>query len=151
MHNPSPLGCKVIYQINEHASFLPVQSHDYFEIFIYEQGNIAYIIEDFQIDLIPGDILIIPPNKIHRTFPINNMPQDGYKRFHVYLSNEFIDSLGTDGFNIRECFRNTYHEYGYIARFENEAFKGTSKKTDSRYKIYGSKYKKCENKRLNRV
>ncbi len=45
----------------------------------------------------------------------------------------------------------------FIHRFRDSVgispykFLGTSKKTDSRYKIYGSKYKKCENKRLNRV
>ncbi len=75
---------------------------------------------------------------------------------HIYRLNDYTEALaeshGTQNYTTAEPLERLRN---YVTEnIDSEflaSYKGTSKKTDSRYKIYGSKYKKCENKRLNRV
>ena len=42
-------------------------SHDFYELYFYVSGNVTYYIENETYYLSKGDILIIPPGKLHRT------------------------------------------------------------------------------------
>ena len=43
-----------------------MHSHDFSEVYFFLQGSATYIIEDCKYALRPGDVLIIPPNKLHQ-------------------------------------------------------------------------------------
>lgn len=53
-------------------------SHDFYEIYFFVNGNVKYYIEDETYDLTRGDVLIIPPGKLHRPVIQNDRSYDRY-------------------------------------------------------------------------
>lgn len=46
-----------------------------YEIFYMKKGSKRYIIEDSEYDLTEGDILIVPPGRVHRSVSMDDLPQ----------------------------------------------------------------------------
>lgn len=64
-------------------------SHDFYEIYFFMDGNVKYYIENESYTLKKGDILIIPPGKIHRPVIEGNTP---YERYVLWLYSHYISS-----------------------------------------------------------
>ncbi len=114
--------CSVLYKTEPYDDTLPVESHDYFEIYVYESGNIAYMVEDLHVDMYPGYVIIIPPGRMHRTFPVTSGKPNRYKRYLINISSEYIASLGGSEHDLLLQFRTAYHLHGNVARFDESAF-----------------------------
>ena len=65
--------------------------HDYYELVIFEQGDIRYICESQVYYPQPGDILLIPPGKLHMS--MLNGETTLYKRHVFYLYPDAFDTL----------------------------------------------------------
>lgn len=77
-------GDNNIEQISEHK-------HKFYELVLYIHGNIEYMVEDFTYTLQYGDIIVIPPNVIHKA---NIQTEKGaYRRYVLWLTEDFINSL----------------------------------------------------------
>ena len=54
------------FEIRYHRQFtLPtvnLHSHDFIEIYLFLNGNTSYIVENGKYELLPNDIIIIPPH-----------------------------------------------------------------------------------------
>lgn len=83
---------------------LDFHSHDYYEIYFFIDGNVTYHIEENIYELIPGDVLIIPPGEMHRPNIINT--KFSYERI--------VFSVRVDCIN--ECFNEN-------VQFANELIK----------------------------
>lgn len=57
-------------------------SHDFFEVYFFLDGNVTYYIENEVYTLEKGDILVIPPGKLHRPVIKENIP---YERCVLWL------------------------------------------------------------------
>ena len=56
--------------------------HDYIELFFYVSGDVDFILDDTYLHLHPGDVIVAPPNVLHR--PI--IKSDArYERFYIGL------------------------------------------------------------------
>lgn len=64
-------------------------SHDFFEIYFFLDGNVKYYIENEVYTLSQGDVLLIPPGKLHRPVIEGDLP---YDRYVLWLYNHFISS-----------------------------------------------------------
>ncbi len=62
--------------------------HEEFELYYMISGRCSYFIEDKSYDVLPGDIVIIPENIIHRT----RYMSDSHVRILIECSGEFIPS-----------------------------------------------------------
>lgn len=72
----------------------PVQfhSHDYYEIYFFADGNVKYYVENEDYELKKGDVLIIPPGKLHRPVIDQNLI---YERYVLWIFNSFLrDNAG---------------------------------------------------------
>ena len=67
----------------------PFHSHDFYEIYFFAGGNVTYYIENESYDLKKGDVLIIPPGKLHRPVIENNA---AYDRYVLWLYGNFVNS-----------------------------------------------------------
>jgi len=67
--------------------------NDHTEIYIFISGDAHYIIEDGSFTLKKGDVLIIPPNKIHVLRPNSRCE---YERFYLLLPNNCLDGYVND-------------------------------------------------------
>lgn len=64
-------------------------SHDFYEIYFFMDGNVKYYIENESYTLAKGDVLIIPPGKLHRPVIEGNTP---YDRYVLWIYNRYVSS-----------------------------------------------------------
>ena len=71
-------------------------SHDYYEIYFFADGNVKYYVENESYELKKGDVLIIPPGKMHRPVIEENIP---YERYVLWIYNSYLmKNSGISGF-----------------------------------------------------
>lgn len=71
-------------------------SHDYHEIYFFADGNVKYYVENESYELKKGDLLIIPPGKMHRPVIEENVP---YERYVLWIYNSYLTkNCGINGF-----------------------------------------------------
>ena len=70
--------------------------HDYFELVIFEEGDIYYICEADTYQPQQGDILLIPPGTFHMS--VIQKEETLYKRHVFYLYADALDACGCSGF-----------------------------------------------------
>ena len=66
--------------------------HDYYELVIYLEGDINYICESLTCQPEYGDVILIPPHKLHMS--AINAPSTVYKRHVFYLYPDALDAMG---------------------------------------------------------
>ena len=66
-------------------------AHDEFEILYFMNGEVQYYIEDESYTLVPGDLLLIPPGKLHRLVTVDETV--AYERMVLSLSVEYCRRL----------------------------------------------------------
>lgn len=62
-------------------------SHDYYEIYFFADGNVKYYVENESYELKKGDVLIIPPGKLHRPVIEENVQ---YERYVLWIYNSWL-------------------------------------------------------------
>lgn len=79
-----------------------MHSHDFAEIYLFLQGSASYIIEDCKYSLLPGDILIIPPGKLHQ-LDIKDSSET-YERFVLWIDARYLKHISTPRTDLQLCF-----------------------------------------------
>lgn len=79
-----------------------MHSHDFSEIYFFLQGSASYIVEDCKYSLRPGDVLLIPPNKLHQ-LDIKDSAMT-YERFVVWLNQRYLKRISTSKTDLNTCF-----------------------------------------------
>lgn len=65
-------------------------NHDFYEFYFFIDGTVTYCIEEKTYDLMSGDVLIIPPEKLHKPYVSTNLK---YKRSVLWLRREYLKSM----------------------------------------------------------
>ena len=81
-----------IYYYNDNQfSSMSDHSHDYFEFYVFLDGNVSMHINGRAFHLKPGDILLIPPETKHHAFNIEEkLP---CQRFVFWISQDYFNKL----------------------------------------------------------
>ena len=66
--------------------------HDYYELVIFEEGDVSYVCEGRMYPLTRGDIVLIPPGKFHMS--VIDRESTRYKRHVFYLYPSAFDTIG---------------------------------------------------------
>ena len=66
--------------------------HDYYELLVFVEGDVRYICESSSALPRFGDVIIIPPGKLHMS--LINSDHTRYERYVFYLYPEAFDSVG---------------------------------------------------------
>lgn len=95
-------------------------SHDFYEIYFFMDGNVKYYIENESYVLSRGNILIIPPGKLHRPVFDGDLPYERYVLwiYHPHAAectgiSRFIDAID----------RMTAEKNTRLASFQNESLR----------------------------
>ncbi len=92
-------------------------SHDYYEIYFFSDGSVKYYVENEDYELKKGDVLIIPPGKLHRPVIEGNLP---YERYVLWILNSFLmNNDGISGF-LSEIIRLTEEKNTRLVSFNDE-------------------------------
>lgn len=63
-------------------------AHDFLELYLFLDGSVTYYIEDQVYDLCPGDLLVIPPRRMHR--PVIANEHAAYERMVLWVELDYI-------------------------------------------------------------
>lgn len=96
-------------------------SHDFYEIYFFMDGNVKYYIENESYALSKGDVLIIPPVKLHR--PVIDGDQV-YERYVLWISSRYVSANKGIGCFTNEIIRMTEEKNTRLTSFEGNELRG---------------------------
>ncbi len=91
-----------------------MHSHDFFEVYFFLKGSASYIIEDCKYILRPGDVLLIPPNKLHQ-LDIKDSTET-YERYVLWIDGRYLKKISTPKSNLKTCFLKATENDAYLIR-----------------------------------
>ena len=94
---------EVFYYSDTHFRSVGNHSHDYYELYFFEEGAVSMVIDQKPFPLQTGDVIIIPPHIDHRV--LLSDPEKPYRRFVFWQSKTFLEALEARS-----------PDYGYLLR-----------------------------------
>ena len=91
-----------------------MHSHDFSEIYLFLQGSASYIIEDCKYSLLPGDLLIIPPGKLHQ-LDIKDSSET-YERYVLWIDQRYLKRISTPRTDLATCFLRAAEDSAFLIR-----------------------------------
>ncbi len=73
-------------------------SHDFYEFYFFISGDASLYIEEYAYRMKPGDVVIIPPGRMHRAFFHNT--EAYYERMFIYISRNALGDMGSKDFSL---------------------------------------------------
>lgn len=78
-------------------------AHDFLELYLFLDGSVTYYIEDQVYDLFPGDLLIIPPGRMHR--PVIANERAAYERMVLWVELDYIARIDSAAGELQAALR----------------------------------------------
>lgn len=98
----------------------PVHFHiGFYEVYLFLAGDVTYNVEYYQYQLVPGDLILIPPGVMH--WPIISDQSLHYERQFLWINQQFLHTLGQGKEALDQCFNS--EKYGYVFTLNQESFK----------------------------
>lgn len=98
-------------------------SHDFYEIYFFVDGTVTYCIEEKTFELMNGDVLIIPPGKLHKPIVTDNLR---YERSVLWLSRDYLNKLDASVPSIADEFRKMRAERNLLISLRGIELKKTN-------------------------
>ena len=95
-------GFRVFRLTDTSLQEIPFHYHDFHKIILFLGGEASYIIEGKAYPLKPRDILFVSAGEIHRPVTV---PGKSYERIVIYVSPDFLASLGQGKCDLGRCFQ----------------------------------------------
>lgn len=96
---------EVFHYLDMASRHLEAHYHDFYEIFLFQDGEVDYWIDGSLYHLQPGDLLLIRPTELHR--PVPRTDSDVYERTVLWLDRTYLSAIG-DG-QLEACFADGRH------------------------------------------
>ncbi|MGZ7441244.1 helix-turn-helix domain-containing protein [Paenibacillus sp. TH7-28] len=75
--------------------------HEAYELYLFLRGNVNFYIENSCYHLEPGDLIVIHPEEMHRSFSLD---ESEYERITINLQKSYLHQLSTPATHLSECF-----------------------------------------------
>ena len=111
---------EVFYYSDTHFRSVGSHSHDYYELYFFEEGAVTMEIGGKAYPLRPGDVIIIPPGIDHRA--ILSDPEKPYRRFVFWQSKAFLESLEARSPDYGYLLRRAEDRGRYVYHFDLPTF-----------------------------
>ena len=86
-------------------------NHDFYEFYFFVDGSVTYCIEEKTYELMSGDVLIIPPGKLHKPYVSSNLK---YERAVLWLKQDYLKSLDESENGIVKELKQLINEGRYL-------------------------------------
>ncbi|MBQ7653490.1 MAG: helix-turn-helix domain-containing protein [Clostridia bacterium] len=83
-------GCGYHHYRQDITPSVEFHSHDFYEFYFFIDGTVTYCIEEKTFELMSGDVLVIPPGRLHKPYVATNLR---YERAVLSISRESLLSL----------------------------------------------------------
>lgn len=88
--------------------------HDFFEIYLFLNGNVDYSIESRIYHLLPGDMLLISPLELHQPRIAQDTP---YERIVLWINKAFLLQFSSPQTSLTSCFDSVNPQHTNLLRF----------------------------------
>jgi AraC-like DNA-binding protein len=85
--------------------------HEFYEVYLFLQGDVTYLVDGQQYKLLPGDVITLPPNVSHR--PIFHSSAT-YERVVIWVTGGYLSELGSGATDLSRCFYDREAEQSYL-------------------------------------
>lgn len=106
---------EIIHNINDHYIMTP-HFHKHYEIYLSVSGGKYFFIDGVIYDINPGDLFLIPCNKIHQVVA---SPKEMYDRYIVIMQPEYFLFLLSEGTQLTSCFNHCSDKANYKIALTN--------------------------------
>ena len=94
---------EIYHYQDEQEPHVSLHFHDFYECYLLLFGELSYQIESVSFALLPGDLLLIGPDQLHR--PLFSSAEVPYERIVLWLSRPFVERLSSEQSDLAACFR----------------------------------------------
>ncbi len=111
---------EIYYYSDLHFHAVKGHAHDYYEFYLFLEGNVTMIIGGKKYPLHAGDMILIPPGVSHHALiPDSEIP---YRRFIFWLSQDYVTSLMTQSPDYVYLMQQAASTQRYLYHFNGEQF-----------------------------
>ncbi|PYY25916.1 AraC family transcriptional regulator [Paenibacillus illinoisensis] len=89
--------------------------HNGYELYVFLRGNVSFYIENRCYHLQRGDLIVLSPEEMHRSFALDI---DEYERITINLQKSYLNRLSTPSTNLSSCFDHRPKGKGNIVHLE---------------------------------
>ena len=111
---------EVFYYSDTHFRSVGSHSHDYYELYFFEEGAVTMVIDKKPYALQTGDVIVIPPGIDHRVLLTD--PEKPYRRFVFWQSKAFLKALEARSPNYGYLLRRAEGRGKYVYHFDLPTF-----------------------------
>ena len=91
--------------------------HDFYEVYLFLNGNVDYQVEGSIYHLQPGDLLLISPMELHRL--IINESNSVYDRFVLWINRDFLSQFSDEQASLTRCFDASQRGHSNLLRLSS--------------------------------
>ncbi len=95
-------------------------THDYYEFYIFVDGDVSMEIEKKQYPLSGGDIVVVPSGIRHRA--VVHSPQKPYRRFVFWISQKYYDRLKAESSDYIRLIHRAVNDRKYISHLPDSDY-----------------------------
>ena len=111
---------EVFYYSDTHFRSVGSHSHDYYELYFFEEGAVTMVIGEKPYALQSGDVIVIPPGIDHRVLLTD--PEKPYRRFVLWLTPAYLIALEKRSPDYGYLLRRSADQDRYVYRFDLPTF-----------------------------
>ena len=111
---------EVFYYSDTHFRSVGSHSHDYYELYFFEEGAVTMVIDEKPYPLRRGDVILIPPGVSHRAQLTDG--EKPYRRFVFWVSQPFLAVLEGRSPAYGYLLRRAEDRGRYVYRFDLPTF-----------------------------
>ncbi|HCO62882.1 MAG TPA: AraC family transcriptional regulator [Clostridiales bacterium] len=95
---------------------VPVHHHDFYEVYLFLEGNVEFVVEGHCYTPRPGDLMLINPTELHQLR--SRSPQEPYERMVLWIAPEHLEGCSTPQTNLLRCFDNSWEHHSNLIRWD---------------------------------
>lgn len=93
---------EVYHYRDSHLGEVALHHHDFYEIYLFLHGDVAYTVENRTYPMAPGDLLLISPLELHQ--PRIRQTDEEYERMVLWIDRSFLEQLSTGQTSLTRAF-----------------------------------------------
>lgn len=114
--------CEATQTTQDHFPRIPAHTHNYYEVYIFLNGFVKIAVEDQIYKVKYGDIMLIPPYRIHQLLPASDNTRFEYRRIYMYITEPCLSSFDFNGQSLLPPIQQAAQDKRYLFHIPKEDF-----------------------------
>lgn len=112
-----PRDFEIFRYRDSYLSDVELHHHDFYELYLFLSGDVSYVIESRNYQLLPGDLLLISPSELHQ--PLISPQRQPYERVVLWINRAHLRQLSSVHTDLTACFEQARSGGGNLLRLDS--------------------------------